>query len=302
VRNPSKQLKRLITPMRVLVVVFAALSSAQGQTVGNKDNRVTVVEGESWLSHLQRTPDQSNMGNTWRFGPPAPLPTEKSAKWEPSRTVTLHGSDVYRLNCQACHGESGLGAPPEINSVINPIRGTSVQFIMARMKNVGMPMTQADARALAMQANSAVLDRLHKGGKEMPPFPQLSEAEIRSLVPYLKKLAGVTVADREQAAVAESTSLLVGEQIVKSTCHICHNALGENPTPLQLMDGKRPPLCALTTRASLPEFVRKVTEGAPVVMGTPPLPYRGRMPVFYYLSKDEAASAYLYLSVYPPQR
>jgi hypothetical protein len=37
-------------------------------------------------------------------------------------------------------------------------------------------------------------------------------------------------------------------------------------------------------------------------MGTPATPYRGRMPVFNYLSHDEAADAYMYLALYPPQR
>ena len=71
-------------------------------------------------------------------------------------------------------------------------------------------------------------------------------------------------------------SLHIGEQIVKSTCHTCHSASGPNPTPQQLMDGSIPPLATLTTRTSLPEFVRKVTEGAPVIMGTPPLACRGQ--------------------------
>jgi hypothetical protein len=35
-------------------------------------------------------------------------------------------------------------------------------------------------------------------------------------------------------------------------------------------------------------------------MGTPPLACRGRMPVFYYLSEEEAADVYLYLSSYRP--
>jgi hypothetical protein len=35
-------------------------------------------------------------------------------------------------------------------------------------------------------------------------------------------------------------------------------------------------------------------------MGTPPSLYRGRMPVFYYLSEEEAADVYLYLTLYPP--
>jgi hypothetical protein len=30
------------------------------------------------------------------------------------------------------------------------------------------------------------------------------------------------------------------------------------------------------------------------------MPVRGRMPVFAYLTPDEAADAYLYLSLYPP--
>jgi hypothetical protein len=43
-----------------------------------------------------------------------------------------------------------------------------------------------------------------------------------------------------------------------------------------------------------------VTHGAPILMGTPPMLYRGRMPVFYYLSEQEAADVYLYLTTYPP--
>jgi hypothetical protein len=35
-------------------------------------------------------------------------------------------------------------------------------------------------------------------------------------------------------------------------------------------------------------------------MGTPPALYRGRMPVFYYLSASEAADVYQYLTRYPP--
>ena len=48
--------------------------------------------------------------------------------------------------------------------------------------------------------------------------------------------------------------------------------------------------------------MRKVTQGAPILMGTPPSLYRGRMPVFYYLKDEEIASAYVYLATYPPQK
>ncbi len=36
-------------------------------------------------------------------------------------------------------------------------------------------------------------------------------------------------------------------------------------------------------------------------MGTPPALYRGRMPVFTYLTQDEAAAAYFYMMLYPPK-
>jgi hypothetical protein len=67
------------------------------------------------------------------------------------------------------------------------------------------------------------------------------------------------------------------------------------------LEGAIPPLSTLTTRVSLPEFVRKVTSGSTIALGTPSAPYRGRMPVFPFLSQDEAAAAYQYLILYPPQ-
>jgi mono/diheme cytochrome c family protein len=164
-------------------------------------------------------------------------------------------------------------------------------------------MSRADAAELARQAKVLLLQRLHKGGEAMPPFPQLNELEIRSIVAYLELLSEVPGAEGNQVAVKESSNR-VGEHIVKSTCHICHSAVGPNPDPEQLYDGAIPPLSTLTTRTSLPEFVRKVTIGAPIIMGAPPLSYRdsyrGRMPVFRYLSHADAAEAYLYLTLYPP--
>jgi mono/diheme cytochrome c family protein len=170
---------------------------------------------------------------------------------------------------------------------------------MARMKTTGMEISRADAVKLAQQSNTALLQRLHNGGQNMPPFPHLNEAEVRSLFAYLKQLAGVPGAEAEQLAVRESP-IRMGEHIVKSTCHTCHSAVGSDPDAQQLWDGAIPPLSALTTRKSRPEFIRKVTHGAPVLMGEPAMLYRGRMPVFYYLSEAEAADVYLYLTLYPP--
>jgi len=288
---------------------FALLSidSAPAQNkVGRKEVPVTTVMGESWLAHLNRPFDETSMGKTGRLGPPAPGPGEDGARWLPAslssvarQNVTLHGSDLYRLNCQGCHGESGQGAPPEINSVINPVRATSVVLVMERMKAVGMDINRVEAAKLAQQASAALVQRLHVGGQNMPPFPHLSEAETRSLVAYLNQLAGVPGAEGRQIAVTESP-LRIGEHIVKSTCHTCHSATGPNPAPQQIWEGAIPPLSTLAARRSQPEFIHKVTHGAPILMGTPPMLYRGRMPVFYYLSEQEAADVYLYLTLRPP--
>jgi mono/diheme cytochrome c family protein len=292
--------------MKSLVLVCLLAISALGQSSGAKTVQATPVAGESWLKHLHRTFEETSMGKTGRLGPPRSIGGEETSDWQKplsadstNQTVTLHGSDLYRLNCWGCHGEFGLGTPPEINSVINPTRAMSTQVILERMKNLGMDMSRADAAVLANQSKAALLERLHKGGTDMPPFPHLSEPEVRAIVAYLKQLAGVPGAEREQPAVEESR-VRVGEHIVKSTCHICHNATGENPNPQQIFNGAIPPLSTLTARTSLPEFERKIKSGAPIVMGTPPSPFRGRMPVFYYLGEDEVADAYLYLRLYPP--
>ena len=289
---------------KTAAVMVALASSLFAQPAGKQATQVTAVAGESWLSHLHRTFDETSMGKTGRLGPAEPTTdfdagAVKLASVVEKQYVTVHGADLYRLNCRGCHGEAGLGAPPEINSVINPVRAGSTTLVMERMKKAGMSMSYAEASKLARQSQDAILQRLHKGGQDMPPFSHLSEPEIRALVAYLKQLADVPGAEAEQLAVRE-TPVRVGEHIVKATCHICHSASGPNPDAQQLADGAIPPLSALTSRVNQAQFVRKITRGAPIVMGTPPLACRGRMPVFYYLSEEEAADVYLYLSMYRP--
>jgi len=280
--------------------VEASGASAAAQDTGSS---VTATSGESWLNHLHRSFGDSSMGKTGRLGPPPPAEAQVVPGWQlgivtPSkRTLVLHGSDLYRLNCQGCHGEGGLGAPPEINSVIDPVRATSVPLILERMKKSGLDMTPAAAEELAKQSQDALLQRLHIGGKDMPAFPHLSEPEVRALIAYLKLLSGVPGV--AQLTVTE-TPLRIGEHIVKSTCHTCHDATGQNPSPEELENGEIPPLDALPVRTDELQFIRKVTSGAPIVMGTPATPHRGRMPVFFYLSPEEAAAVYLYLTTYPP--
>ncbi len=258
----------------------------------------TPTSGPSWLEHLHRTMSNTSMGrSSWQLGP---APGESAAPVQVGpfpAAVTLTGADLYRLKCQGCHGTSGEGAPPEINSIINPVRATSATVIMERMKKSGAPISRKDATALAQQSQTALMERMHKGGAEMP-HPALREPEIRVLLPYLHQLAGIP---SKQLSLQESTMQL-GEHVVKSTCHICHSAVGPNPSPAEIASGVIPPLSTLTARTSLEQFVRKVTRGAPVTLGDLSIPARGRMPVFSYLKESEASAAYIYLLAYPPTR
>jgi mono/diheme cytochrome c family protein len=287
--------------------ILVLAGSLLGQTAGNSDASITAVEGESWIRHLNRSFAETSMGKTWDLGPAPTGPGEEAPPWRlklssyyASQLITLRGSDLYRLNCRGCHGEFGQGAPPEINSVTGPVQATSVAATTERMKKSGREMSPSDVNAMVKESKIILLQRLHMGGQHMPP-PTLSETEIRSLVAYLEQLSDVPGAEKNQTAVKES-HYRVGEHIVKSTCHVCHSATGPNPDPQQIMEGAIPPLSALTARVGLPDFVRKVTFGASIIMGTPPTPYRGRMPVFLYVSQDEAADAYMYLALYPPQK
>lgn len=263
------------------------------------------VTGESWLQHLHRSFDETSMGKTGRLGPAPdqPIDTRISSARRieknlvEKQSVTLRGADLYRLNCRGCHGEFGQGAPPEINSVINPVRSSSAALVMARMRQVGMDMKPAEAARLAKQSEDALLLRLRNGGQDMPAFRHLSEADIRALVAYLRELAEVPGARSRQFTVQE-TRERIGEHIVKSTCHTCHSAWGANPSAQQLAEGAIPPLSALIDRVNEAQFIHKVTEGATIEMGSPALRYRGRMPVFYYLTREEAADAYQYLATY----
>ena len=214
---------------------------------------VTPVEGVSWLEHLHRAFDETSMGkSSGVYGPAAPMPSE----WPPShpalqlsnkftgQSTTLYGSDLYRLKCQSCHGTSGMGAPPEINAVIDPVRATSARLYIERMKKVGMDVTWKDAAPLAKQAEGMLLDRLHKGGTDMPsPNPSLTDPEVRSLFAYLRQLAGIPGAEKQQIPVVEPP-LRVGEHIVKSTCHICHARSARTPAPKDFWRGRFRPSTA----------------------------------------------------------
>ncbi len=90
-----------------------------------KTPSVTPVAGPSWLTHLGVPINRTFLGQgSGRYGPPPDQPKESRAEsLGVRRTIDLTGADLYRLNCQACHGESGRGTPPEIKSRPRPRAG-----------------------------------------------------------------------------------------------------------------------------------------------------------------------------------
>jgi hypothetical protein len=81
---------------RLVITLFLVGFSSHAQSVP-----VSAVEGESWLSHLHRSFNETSMGKTGRLGPPAPASGEEAARPPAAlsvsfapQAITLRGSDL----------------------------------------------------------------------------------------------------------------------------------------------------------------------------------------------------------------
>jgi mono/diheme cytochrome c family protein len=263
---------------------------------------VTPVEGPSWLKRLGLSHRGSSMGQMGQMGA-IPSSTAASAWGRSSfpesleRPFTLSGADLYRLDCQACHNVGGIGLPPEIRSLIDPVRATSPAVIREQMAKRGVTLGAAQLKQMASQAEAALRERLQKGGEKMPAFRHLEGVEVEALLNYLKSLAGVPGANEKQMRITEP-AVRVGEHVVKGTCLICHDATGPGRDAIAATPGLVPSLASFLEQDPVATVVRKAREGAPApgMIGK-----RGEMPVLSYLTPEELDAAYLYLVVYPPR-
>jgi len=303
---------------------------AVGQADTNKQKAaapvVTPVEGRSWMHHL----GIADVRNTalGQMGGNEPAPTSRRQEPELTKpeqngplsravdrifslfrseseesaklmgdTFLLTGSDLYRLNCQSCHGPGGVGSPPEIKSLLGPVEGTSPALIQERMKKLGREINAKLAGELAAGAESSIRERLQHGGEKMPPFHHLRGDEVDALLVYLKDLAGVPVSEPRGQLVPQSIAR-VGEHVVKGTCHICHDATGPGGGHMAMMQGVIPSLASFPEQNSMQEIVRQVRMGSSRMMG---MMGGSTMPAFPYITEEEAAAAYLFLLKYPPR-
>ena len=132
-----------------LVVISARVSgqAPRAWPSAPKDPTVTPVAGPGWLTRLGVTLSKTSLGRgSGRYGPPEPTAAPAPSLGVPA-DVALTGADLYRLNCQACHGLEGKGAPSEIKSAVDPVRGVPLDALRAQMKAQNQPPGEAQAGA-----------------------------------------------------------------------------------------------------------------------------------------------------------
>jgi mono/diheme cytochrome c family protein len=297
---------------------------------------VTPVQGPSWLHHLGLRVSETRMGEMGGLEPAPPGSRREAGEGTSSgtglgavmhhflslfgadrqeaerafsQTFQLGGADLYRLNCQSCHGPDGKGAPPEINSLLGPVRATSAAGIQAQMAAKGRTIPDDMARQLAAQAEKSLRDRLQNGGKKMPPFRHLRGDEIEALLGYLDHLAGVPAENRADMLVPQSAAR-VGEHVVKGTCHVCHDATGPGGHHATMMGGIIPSLESFPGNYTLNAVVHQVKYGSSRVTGMMGGGMMGGgrgksspgevMPALPYFTEEEIAAAFFYLKQHPP--
>ena len=279
----------------------AALSRLQANpSTRSTEPVVTAVTGSSWLNRMGiRYRDTSLGRGAGRYGPGPNEPVRGCWHGCFRALCAADWGDFYRLNCQACHRAEGTGAPPEVRSVLPVVEGSSFEAMRQKLRLDGKAGAGAEARREAIQAKRDLYARIQHGGQKMPPREHLQESDLDMLYAYLTELAGTPDA-RPLAAKTVSWARL-GENVVKGTCHICHDAVGPSPSGPALLNGDIPSFKTLLASKNVVDFITKVRSGGPATMGDLPFHYRGRMPVFFYLTDYEVAAAYVFLNTFPPQ-
>jgi mono/diheme cytochrome c family protein len=273
------------------------------------DTPASALQGPSWLKHLGLSVSQTQMGKMGgNSAPPAAaetpghatlkssvnrfLTTFRSNPEQASQTLNdkfmATGADLYRWNCQGCHGPEGKGAPPEINSIIGPVQGTSAALAKKRMEARGIDADDEMISQMTELAATSLRDRLQHGGKNMPAFAYLRSDEVDALLGYLEKLAGVPPTKRDGLLVPESVSS-AGEHIARGTCHICHDATGQEAGRMMMMHRGIPSLASIPRERSLSGVVHQVEFGS---SGMIKMMGDEVMPAYPYLSEEEIAAVY----------
>ena len=310
--------------------VFAVLPMAAGCTdrsatenTGPKvdTSNVAAIQGPSVLKALGLTVDDIRFGQLGGSEPPPPsarqepMPPVAPARgfvrgmfsrffgWRRNAGVVaqpfvIAGADLYRINCQSCHGPDGSGSPPDVNSLVGPVEGTSADLLVQRMRDKSRPVDVPFLQDVAAGAEGDLRQRLREGGDKMPAFTYLGDDEVEALMGYLKRMTEIPEAPASDRLLTLSAAR-VGEHVVRGTCHTCHDATGPGRHGM-MMNASSPSLASMPEEQAFDDLVAKVREGvAPPMMMMSPGP--SKMPKLSYLTPEELGAALVYLTRYAPR-
>jgi glucose dehydrogenase len=158
------------------------------------------------------------------------------------------GEAIYRSQCSICHGADRGGSPPTFPSL------------------VGIDKRLSDAQIAAT---------IHQGKGRMPTFPNFSDAQLQSLLQFLKEKNSTgkseQTSDKQEAASlpGEAAPDPRGEALYQKHCAICHGDNREGIPP------SFPMLIGVGQMLSKEQVTSLIHQG------------RGRMPAFPKLQSDE---------------
>ncbi|HEC17232.1 MAG TPA: c-type cytochrome [Sedimenticola sp.] len=116
------------------------------------------------------------------------------------RDVGSEGARLYALHCSACHGDFGLGG-------------------------VGVPLALPDFLDSISNRYIEVTIRTGRPGRVMPPFPRLSDEEVRAIVEYIRSFTHGREPEFPPEPVVGDPKR--GERLYAGFCAKCHGASGE---------------------------------------------------------------------------
>jgi cytochrome c6 len=88
----------------------------------------------------------------------------------PAILAAEEGADVYKAKCAKCHGDTGKGDTPT-------------------GKSMKVPSLVGDEKVL-QGSEESLIRAIRENKKHKEPIKKATDAELKAVIPYLKKLAG----------------------------------------------------------------------------------------------------------------
>ncbi len=164
------------------------------------------------------------------------------------------GRRVYETYCIGCHGDNGLG-DGEAAAFLNP---KPRNFVSGNFKY----FHSGEPGPLPLDSSLETTIRNGVPGSAMPPFPLLSDQEVKEVISYIKSLrAGGWVEPEPVQAAAAGIEGETAEEIFNNAgCSGCHqlDALGS-------VGGVGPALNGVGSRLSVEEIVQSIKDPNAVI-------------------------------------